>query len=59
MNMWMLDTNAVRALVDGYSPRLDGLFGEQRCCISAIVARPANRRSGPDDWGAQPAWMPK
>ena len=33
----MLDTNAVRALVDGYSPRLDGLFAEQRCCISAIV----------------------
>lgn len=32
MNKWMLDTNAVRALVDGYSPRLDGLFGEQRCC---------------------------
>ncbi len=25
-------------LVAGYSPRLDGLFGEQRCCISAIVA---------------------
>ena len=38
MNKWMLDTNAVRALVDGDSPRLDGLFGEQRCCISAIVA---------------------
>ena len=33
----MLDTNAVRALVDGYSPRLDGLFAEQPCCISAIV----------------------
>ena len=34
----MLDTNAVRALVDGDSPRLDGLFAEQRCCISVIVA---------------------
>ena len=34
----MLDTNAVRALVDGCSPRLDGWFAEQRCCISAIVA---------------------
>jgi tRNA(fMet)-specific endonuclease VapC len=34
----MLDTNAVRALVDGYSPWLDGVFAEQRCCISAIVA---------------------
>ena len=38
MIKWMLDTNAVRALVDGDSPRLDGLFAEQRCCISAIVA---------------------
>jgi tRNA(fMet)-specific endonuclease VapC len=34
----MLDTNAVRALVDGDSPRLDGWFTEQRCCVSAIVA---------------------
>ena len=33
----MLDTNAVRALVDGCSPRLEGWFAEQRCCISAIV----------------------
>ena len=37
MNKLMLDTNAVRALVDGYSPRLDVLFAEQRCCLSAIV----------------------
>ena len=37
MTKRMLDTNAVRALVDGYSPRLDVLFAEQRCCISAIV----------------------
>ncbi len=34
----MLDTNAVRALVDGDSRRLDVLFAEQRCCISVIVA---------------------
>jgi tRNA(fMet)-specific endonuclease VapC len=38
MNKRMLDTNAVRALVDGCSPRLDGWFAEQRCCISVIVA---------------------
>jgi tRNA(fMet)-specific endonuclease VapC len=38
MSKRMLDTNAVRALVDGDSPRLDGLFAEQRCCISVIVA---------------------
>lgn len=38
MTKRMLDTNAVRALVDGDSPRLDGLFAEQRCCISVIVA---------------------
>ena len=34
----MLDTNAVRALVDGHSPRLDGWFAARRCCISVIVA---------------------
>lgn len=34
----MLDTNAVRALVDGSSPQLDSWFAEQRCCISVIVA---------------------
>lgn len=38
MTKRMLDTNAVRALVDGDSPRLDGLFAEQQCCISVIVA---------------------
>jgi tRNA(fMet)-specific endonuclease VapC len=38
MTKRMLDTNAVRALVDGYLPRLDGWFTEQRCCISAIMA---------------------
>ena len=38
MTKRMLDTNAVRALVNGYLPRLDGWFTEQRCCISAIVA---------------------
>jgi tRNA(fMet)-specific endonuclease VapC len=38
MNRLMLDTNAVRALVDGHSPRLDGWFADQRCCISVIVA---------------------
>jgi tRNA(fMet)-specific endonuclease VapC len=38
MNKRMLDTNAVSALVDGCSPRLDGWFAEQRCCISVIVA---------------------
>ncbi|MEY4353755.1 MAG: hypothetical protein RLZZ609_1996 [Cyanobacteriota bacterium] len=38
MSKRMLDTNAVRALVDGDSPRLDGLFAEQRCCISVIAA---------------------
>lgn len=34
----MLDINAVLALLDGRSPRLDGRFAEQRCCLSAIVA---------------------
>lgn len=38
MDKLMLDTNAVRALMDGRSPRLDGWFAEQRCCLSAIVA---------------------
>ncbi len=38
MKKRMLDTNAVRALVDGYSPLLDGWFAEQSCCISVIVA---------------------
>ena len=38
MNRLMLDTNAVRALVDGHSPRLDDWFADQRCCISVIVA---------------------
>ena len=32
------EENAVRALVDGDSPRLDGWFADQRCCISVIVA---------------------
>ena len=34
----MLDTNAVRALVEGRSPQLDRWFAEQRCALSAIVA---------------------
>ncbi|MCP9917558.1 type II toxin-antitoxin system VapC family toxin [Cyanobium sp. ATX 6F1] len=34
----MLDTNAVRALLDGRSPRLDGWLAEQQCCLSVIVA---------------------
>ena len=34
----MLDTNAVRALVEGCSPQLDGWFVDQQCCISVIVA---------------------
>jgi tRNA(fMet)-specific endonuclease VapC len=34
----MLDKNAMRALVDGHAPRLDGWFADQRCCISVIVA---------------------
>jgi predicted nucleic acid-binding protein len=38
MTKRMLDTNAVRALVNGYLPRLDSWFTEQRCYISAIVA---------------------
>ena len=38
MKRRMLDTNAVRALVDGRSPRLDGWFADQHCCISVIVA---------------------
>ena len=38
MTTRMLDTNAVRALVDGCSPRLDGWFAERRCSISVIVA---------------------
>ena len=38
MGRLMLDTNAVRALVDGSSPQLDSWFAEQRCCISVIVA---------------------
>ena len=38
MTKRMLDTNAVCALVNGDSPRLDGWFAEQRCCISADVA---------------------
>jgi len=34
----MLDTNAVRALLERRSPMLDRWFCEERCCISAIVA---------------------
>jgi tRNA(fMet)-specific endonuclease VapC len=38
MDKLMLDTNAVRALLEGRSPRLDDWFSEQRCCLSSIVA---------------------
>jgi len=34
----MLDTNAVRALVERSSPQLDQWFAEDRCSISAVVA---------------------
>jgi tRNA(fMet)-specific endonuclease VapC len=34
----MLDTNAVRALVERNSPQLDQWFAEDRCSISAVVA---------------------
>jgi tRNA(fMet)-specific endonuclease VapC len=32
-----LDTNAVRAVIDGKSSQLDAWLKEGRCCISAIV----------------------
>ena len=34
----MLDTNAVRALLERCSPQLDQWFVEERCSLSAIVA---------------------
>jgi len=34
----MLDTNAVRAVLERRSPALDRWFCEKRCSISAIVA---------------------
>ncbi len=34
----MLDTDAVRALVDRTSPQLDRWFAEDRCSLSAVVA---------------------
>ena len=34
----MLDTNAVRFLLERRSPRLDQWFAEERCSLSAIVA---------------------
>ena len=34
----MLDTNAVNAFLKGLSPRLDTWVGEQRCCLSSLVA---------------------
>ncbi len=34
----MLDTNAVRALLERCSPQLDQWFAEDRCSVSAIVA---------------------
>lgn len=34
----MLDTNAVRALLERCSPQLDQWFAEERCSLSAIVA---------------------
>ena len=33
----MLDTNAVRALVEKSSPQLDQWFAEDRCSLSAVV----------------------
>jgi len=36
--LFMLDTHAVRALLERRSPELDRWFCEERCCISAIVA---------------------
>lgn len=35
---FMLDTNAVRLLLEGRSPQLDQWFAEERCSLSAIVA---------------------
>lgn len=34
----MLDTNAVRALIERTSPQLDRWFAEDRCSLSAVVA---------------------
>jgi len=51
----MLDTNAVRALVEGRSPRLDGWFAEQRCCLSAIVV--AEIRFGLERRPSSAAWV--
>ena len=34
----MLDTNAVRVLLERCSPQLDQWFAEDRCSVSAIVA---------------------
>jgi len=34
----MLDTNAVRVLLERRSPQLDQWFAEERCSLSAIVA---------------------
>ena len=34
----MLDTNAVRLLLERRSPQLDQWFAEERCSLSAIVA---------------------
>ena len=34
----MLDTNAVRVLLERRSPQLDQWFAEDRCSVSAIVA---------------------
>ena len=35
---FMLDTNAVRFLLERRSPQLDQWFAEERCSLSAIVA---------------------
>ena len=35
---FMLDTNAVRVLLERRSPKLDQWFAEERCSLSAIVA---------------------
>ncbi len=35
---FMLDTNAVRLLLERRSPQLDQWFAEERCSLSAIVA---------------------
>ena len=42
----MLDTNAVRVLLERRSPQLDQWFAEDRCSVSAIVAAEIRFRFG-------------